>query len=488
MSMKKPFKNRYILIKIMLIVVVVSLLTATGFLVVSCSNTNYDQSALTIEFSKKIATFTMSKDATIKVERQTKYFVKEEVLPKKQKNIGNMVQYVFENDNSKLTFRVEKEGAITKAGYFLEQGKFETKFDKSDLDFIDSNNGKLPNGMQGLENLMLTNVGNNYFKTLAIGEKFDLRLYRNTAIVDNYSNNTAIEPDFEIQVTDNEIVRVEKQKENHFVITGLKQGVTKLKVSYNAIEVLTKDDFNLYKERNKKREVETTFAGGDGFAQKIEVKAANKAFDSEFDTVYFEGESGSLELDIADADFVKCNDKIVNGVNDKFRLTIKEGANFIEIIKDGNRSFMTIYGAKVKVVVSVDNYSVGNKIKIKVQGIYNILPKMSGVYNPTQNYTIGASPTKGSFLEIVFNNTSPIAAVYKSQYCYSNNTEFEFEIKPEYILDSKLQFDLQFYCEWWGGDLGSHRYITENGVNNNLNAECKHAYLGCFEKVTIIKK
>lgn len=485
--MKKTIKNRYILIKIILIAVIINLLMITSFLLVSCASTRYDENALTVEFNEKQAVFTMPKDATINVERQTKYFVKEEVLPKKQKNIGDLTQYIFDNDKSKLTFRVQKEGEIVKAGYFLSEGKFESKFGKNNLSNQNSYNGKLPNGLQGIEDLMLTNVGDNYFKVLELAEKFDLRLYRNTAIVDNYSNNTAIEPDFEIQVADNEIVRVEKQKENHFVITGLKQGVTKLKVSYNAIEVLTKDDFYLYYASNKKREVEITFAVGDGFAQKIEVKAANKAFDSEFDTVYFEGESGSLELDIADADFVKCNDKIVNGVNDKFKLTIKEGANFIEIMKDGNRSFMTIYGAKVKVVVSVDNYSVGNKIKIKVHGIYNILPKMSGVYNPTQNYTIGASPTKGSFLEIVFNNSSPIAAVYKSQYCYSNNTEFEFEIKPEYILDGKLQFDLQFYCEWWGGDLGSHRYITENGVNNNLNAECKHAYLGCFEKVTISK-
>lgn len=488
MSMKKPFKNRYILIKIMLIVVVVSLLTATGFLVVSCSNTNYDQSALTIEFSKKLATFTMSKDATIKVERQTKYFVKEEVLPKKQKDIGNMVQYVFENDNSKLTFRVEKEGAITKAGYFLEQGKFETKFDKSDLDFIDSNNGKLPNGMQGLENLMLTNVGNNYFKTLAIGEKFDLRLYRNTAIVDNYSSNTSIEPDFNIQADNNEIIDYEKQKENHFVITALKQGVTQLKISYNAIEVLNNDKFYLYNASNKKRDVVITFAIGDGFTNDIQVKTDNKIFDSEFDTVYFENESGSLDLDINGADIVKCNGNTIIGVNDKYKLAIMEGANIVEIQKDGKVQYMTIYGAKINIVVNADNLNIGSKINIKVDGIYNILPKISGVYNPTQKHTIGDSPTNGNYLEIVINENVFINAKYKSQYYYSSNTEFEFDLKQEYIVDGQVQFDLRFFCEWWGSDLGSHRQISHSGVDNNLNAKCNNTYLGCFEKVTIIKK
>ena len=130
----------------------------------------------------------MPKDACLRVEKQTKYYVFENVKPKSKKVIGDLIQYVYDNtDSNKKVFRVEKDGSITKAGYFEEQGKFEISLNGKQNVYKRENytNNNLPRGLSGVEDLMLTNIGNNYFKVLDIDEKFALNLYRNNMIIDN---------------------------------------------------------------------------------------------------------------------------------------------------------------------------------------------------------------------------------------------------------------------------------------------------------------
>ena len=128
--MEKSIKNRGVLLKMVLVTMVCVLIVATLIAFVGCANGNYDSNLLTIEFGKKQAKFTMPKDVLIRVEKQTKYYVFENIQPKSKKVIGDLVQYVYDNtDSNKKVFRVEKGGSITKAGYFEEQGKFEISLD-----------------------------------------------------------------------------------------------------------------------------------------------------------------------------------------------------------------------------------------------------------------------------------------------------------------------------------------------------------------------
>ena len=109
--MKKLIKNRGVLLKMVLATMVCVLIVATLIAFVGCTNGNYDNNSLTIEFGKKQTKFTLPKDAFLSVEKQTKYYVFENVKPKSKKVIGDLIQYVYDNtDSNKKVFRVEKDG------------------------------------------------------------------------------------------------------------------------------------------------------------------------------------------------------------------------------------------------------------------------------------------------------------------------------------------------------------------------------------------
>ena len=88
--MKKSIKNRGVLLKMVLATMVCVLIVATLIAFVGCTNGNYDNNSLTIEFSKKHAKFTLPKDACLRVEKQTKYYVFENVKPKSKKVMHNL--------------------------------------------------------------------------------------------------------------------------------------------------------------------------------------------------------------------------------------------------------------------------------------------------------------------------------------------------------------------------------------------------------------
>lgn len=485
--MKKTIKNRDIFERFIILTLVIGFLIAIMIGFVACNKKDYNTSAYTIEFLQKDATFTIPKDAELRVDKKIKNFVFEEVAPKKKKNIGNLVQYVFDNDINQ-TFRIEKQGYITRAGYFGQQGNFEillaTKENVCERNQYEST---LPLGMAGIDDIMLTNVGDDYFKVLQLEEKFDLRLFRNTMIVDNYSSNTEIEPDFEAEIICGDSVSIAQSKENMFEICAQKQGVTKIKFSYQAIEVLNGDNLFCYNASDKRREAVITFAVGEHYTTDIDIKVNGRDFDSEFDTFYFDGECGELQLEVEGGGSVLCNDILVSEQNGTYPIEIAQGANYIEVQQGGKSTFLTIFGAKIAVNVQSDlgRLSVGDKIKINVQGVYTAIPKLSGVYNPTQNHSIGNTPTNGSRLKLVMANGDNVFAEYKSQYYSGANCFIEFEAKPEYIVNGKLTFDINFYYEWWGEELGYHRNITASGVDSNLDAVCHSKILGFYPTITI---
>ncbi len=505
--MKKSIKNRGVLLKMVLATMVYVLIVATLIAFVGCTNGNYDNNSLTIEFDKKQAKFTMPKDVLIRVEKQTKYYVFENVKPKSKKVIGDLVQFVYDNtDSNKKVFRVEKDGSITKAGYFEEQGKFEISLNGKQNVYKRENyiTNNLPRGLSGVEDLMLTNIGNNYFKVLDIDEKFALNLYRNNMIIDSATGNVQIEPKFEVEVMQGDSVRIERTRENKFDVVGVKSGVTQVKIKYQAIDVLSGGKWFCYNASNENREVIANFAVGEDFVEDVDInivsdlyEGKNKAFDSEFDTIYYTGEKGNIKAQINGASSVLCQGKAATKISENvFDVLIKSGANVFEIVKGDKRQFVTIYGAKISIdiqnengVINADNkIQVGDNIKIKVNGIYNTLPKMSGVYNPTQQYLSSATPTYGCKLQVVFGNGEEktiIDAKYISQYYYKENSEIEFEMKAEYLQNGKFVFDLKFYTEWWGDTLGAHRDINDGGVQTNMDAKLYKEYIGFFEQISI---
>ena len=88
--MQKTVKNRSVFIKLILYLLVVALLTTTIVCIVACSKKSYDDNYIVIEFSNKYAVFTIPKDASIKVQKQNKYYVFEHVREMKKKEFDNL--------------------------------------------------------------------------------------------------------------------------------------------------------------------------------------------------------------------------------------------------------------------------------------------------------------------------------------------------------------------------------------------------------------
>ncbi|MDE6967353.1 MAG: hypothetical protein K2P12_01730 [Clostridia bacterium] len=488
--MKEIYYRKRVVTKLVLVFMAMLIGITIMTTLVGCGNNHYDQDSYTIEFSEKEAVFTIPKDAELFVYKQTKNFVKQNIDPIREKRIGGLLQYVFDNkDYSIMTYKIVRVNNIDRAGFFQQSGNFTIKANlKQDKYTIKEYSGKLPNGLAGIEDCMLTNVGNNYFKILKAGETFDLRLWRNSMIVNDFTSNIQIEPTFDYEIinknAENNIL-IERSGDSNFTITGI-NGVTQVKFTYQAIQVLNNDSWFLYNACDRNREVVITFATGDSYTNDITSQINGKEFDSEFDSIYFTGDSGMASL-YTDADNVKCNGEEVTSNANNYTLTINIGSNIVELIKNGKSKFFTIYGAKIDIIIekSAENIKAGDKITIKINGVYTALPKVSGVYNPAQKYPMGNPPTNGSSLLLIEDNGEEIKAEYVSQYYIGANNTFEIIVKDEYLTNGKLNFKIKYYAEWWGGEAGFHRLITKNGVDTNLNADLHNSYFGYFENIEI---
>ena len=480
--MEKPIKNRGVFVKLLWLSIVFCVVIST-ILLASCANEKYDTNHYFIEYNKKQATFVLPSSAKLSVQKQTKYYVYEEVTADNTKKSKDFVKYTFDNsiDTSKYIFRIEQDNVITKAGYFQKEGKFKIAIG------TEGDNDSVQTEIVETANLMLGNVGNNYFKILQIGESFDLTTFRNSSILNSLVGNVQIEPTFVCSIVKGDSINIDRVKENIFTIKAVKTGVTQVKLTYGQIDVLTNSILKKYSACGDNMQIVITFAVGDSFTTDIQVTADNREFDSEFDIVYFEGDSGEFEINALNASKVNCNGSEITGKNNKFVLPINQGSNIVEIISGGKSKFMTIYGAKIELDV-IGECVVGGEITIKVKGILNVLPKLSGIYNPTQKFANSPTPSNGSNLYAIVQNMSDdkiLVADNVSQYDFSKNTNIKFVIKKEYLINNRLKLNLKFKAEWWGLALGVHREIGASGSQTNIDAEKYSADIGFFPSLEI---
>lgn len=464
--MTKPFKNRGYILKILIICLGVMLAAMAA----GCAKHTPIAGTCSIEFLGGSTMFCLPKDAELHVQRMTNTAEYEDVQADSVQQNDSCVHYVFSHDDSRRQniFRIEKAGVVTKAGFFEDSGKLEFALDDGRSVWHRENS-------YAESDLMISNVGDNYYKVLDVGQKFELKLARNTAI-----SGGVIQPNFELQILQGDSVTIGADGDNNFDVTAAGEGVTFARAKYQAIDILKGGKWLHYNASDPAREAVFAFGVGDNYDVFADVDFGGGALDSEFDTIYFEDDDEKFEALISNGDSVKCNGEEVAYSNGKATLLLQNGVNVLEICRGYKRQYATIYAAKIAIDAAFSN----GQLTIGVRGLQNTLPKVSGVYNPSQNHMTGETPSEGSRVQIIDPSGNVRLANYVSQYDYRRNNEVTIAIESEWLQEKALKLEIQFMAQWWGDSLGAHRAF-ERCDKPNLNAELHSRNIGVFKALII---
>lgn len=437
-------------------------------------------------------------EAEAKVFYQNKNFNTSEVLPlEKQIEADGTITYYFHvaSSNISYSFRVSKEGKITKAGYVKGDSK---KIDWDDDDFdpdaqIDYDKTTLFGSRA--DDSLLMNVNSQSNIILKNNETYRLRLYRIWQIINNDTQNIMIEPDFKYKIISGDnIININpvttgngNAKNNWLDITATGDGVAILEVEYDAIDIVSGNvsGFNALEEftfgasdktRNGLIVIQTANVANDvdfGIKNNKDI-----AWDYEFDTLYFTKDFSTIEF----------NPKVTNGSiskveysndkgltwneceieNDSYKAKIIDGNNIIKITKDDDTAaYQVLRGNKINIKIENktnfgENLKSGDEARIILEGIHFPVGKMSGLYNP--GYREGH--------KLVYTYEENIIKINKIyQYNFPTNAYIDFTI-PENAESGDLFLLTDGYIEFnnYGSAVGEHRKIKDSGTSTNMSA------------------
>ena len=443
---------------------------------------------------------------------------------------------IIENDNGTTTYqfiadtkangasyiyRVSMEGKITKAGWL--------KWGEQNLVVNYTDNDKAPSyrlddySMTGEENSSLTedsvllNGNSRNHINLTVGQSKTLKAYRAWEIIPISYNNYIITPDFTYTVlVGNDVVSLAEKNSSSagegdwMTLTALKEGTAIIEVTYDAIEVSGGSFDGVYGASDPNRtgllivqvgendDASVKF-GIDSFASIGTSGSENitynpnkkKDWDSEFDTLYFLGNSGNLTLmPTASSEITEVSvshDKGATWINlagedGVYNAEIIQGNNIIKVKTANGTAYQVVRGDKVTVKFaevegkSNDNGIVeaGETIRVYLNGLHNPIPKMAGNYNPGYagnyegynslhlNYTCNEVPIYGNGAQYNFITTANCIEVVMPD-----------DGKDVTLCDGYIGLGVIGLTEFVnGGD--SHRNIPDNGCTTRGSSTTYH--------------
>lgn len=335
---------------------------------------------------------------------------------------GTKTYYFEPNQDIYLSYRVSRTGYITKAGY-VQAGDTVSAVYTSDDRYTESVNSTVAPYM---ENGLLLNANGQNCLQLAVGETYCLRAYRTWQIVDGISSNIIIEPDFHYNiVSGNDVVSVTpistgNASGNWMNIAALKAGTAILEISYDAIDISGGSYPGIYGATDTTRTGLLVIQVGDGSNPYVDFKIDSyssnaityslenaQPWDSEFDTLYFEGESGTLTLSpvvttgsgITVSKVEISNDKGTTWTelyasDDKYTADIVAGNNMLRVTKSDSTTpsaYQVVRGEQVSIKVTNQthpgqNLETGDIARVVLNGLHLPVMKMAGFYNPAMDY------------------------------------------------------------------------------------------------------
>ena len=461
-------------------------------------------------------TFNVPTGATMQVFKQLRNYqiIKVSPVSDTPTTSGGIDTYTYRlpqsSSDKTYTYRVSDiaNGKVTKAGYLDLSSAFNksVSFDTSsptekslNADGSSKYNSSTTLGSRAEDSVLLnvkkdsnTHFSHN-FRSLAAGETFKLRAYRGAwQIINSDVGNIMIEPDFHFTVVKGaDLITVDQDPNNdghqswcNVTANSGASGLAIVKVTYDAIDV----DGMSY-SNNTSQKFYATAEGREGYAifnvggteiDGLMINAATSGtrdagvdWDSEIDTFYYLGNSGTLKINPTAPDDTVTEVAYTHSATGSFTTVTKNG-NYYEIPISGNFNlirikagtkveYVPIRASKIKILVddqeltSSTTVAVNQNHTIKLSGIYIPVPKFSGIYNPMMNkvnYTVGNSTVSGNNLQYNFITQNKITWKPTSTGTYNFTNGYH-----------SMRMFCNITAKW-----GHHRLLTDTGVGANFSA------------------
>ena len=320
------------------------------------------------------------------------------------------------------------DGKITKVGY-MTWGKQSvtvayTDADKSDTYRLDNYSGTGYANSDMTEDSVLLNINSRNNLSLSVGETKTLKAYRAWEIIKISYQNYILTPDFTYTVLSGEDVVSLTEKDSPstadgdwMTLTALKPGVAIIEVTYGAMEVTGSSYDGIYGASDPARTgimvvqvggndssvdfgIDCFASAGKSYSDHIAYNSgAKRAWDAEFDTLYFTGSSGELKLSpnaaSAITEVAVSHDKggswtVLDGENGSYTAQIVSGNNIIRVTTASGTAYQVVRGDRISVSLKEvegksDNDGIveaGETVRVSLVGLHMPIPKMAGNYNP----------------------------------------------------------------------------------------------------------
>lgn len=454
-----------------------------------------------------------------------KYYMATEVDAKIEKDNGDGTTTYSFAGNTKASgvcfiYQVSMPGKITKAGY-LAWGQQNltvtyTDGDKADTWRLDDYSGTGEANSSITEDSVLLNVNSRNNLVMSSGQSKLLKAYRAWEIIPVSYNNWIITPEFTYTILSGDgVVSLENADSNSAgegdwkKLKAIGEGTAVVEVTYKAIEVTGGNYDGSYGASDPARTglvvVQVgghddsvnfgidcyTSRGTKGSSNISYNPNAKRAWDAEFDTLYFTGTSGQLKLSPTAGspitEVAVSNDKgaswdLLTGEEGVYTATIKSGNNILRVTTTAGAAYQVVRGDQITVEtseVSGDKdglYEAGETVRVTLKGLHMPIPKMAGNYNPAfggnnegysyahLNYTFEGNDVYGPGTQYNFIT----AANYIDVTIPENPTRGTLSLTDGYIglgVIGLTEFDN-------GGD--SHRNIPDAGCGTRGNLSTWH--------------
>ena len=419
-------------------------------------------------------------------------------------NADGTSTYYFAADGS-LSYRVSMDGRITKAGYLTRNSEtvLYTEEDALPTDRVNYATAGTDASTVADDSLLL-NINQKNHLSLSVGQTKTLKAYRAWEIVNNATMNNIIQPDFNYNIISGEDVvsltpyenqPMTNSSGNWRTLTAIGEGTAVIEVTYDSIMIDGSSYSGFYGATDPARTGLFVVTVGEGVpdvdfgiecktgAGSVVYNEANaKPWDSEFDTLYFFGESGEIKFsptvenanitEVAISSDKGANYTVLEETDGIYTAPVMSGNNIIRVTTDNGAAYQIVRGDKIELSVknltNPDNpVAAGDKISLKLVGLHTPIPKISGTFNP--GYSGNTDGDSKAHIRYSFGEETIIST--GKQYDFAlNGTTMEFTVpsdceETEFTLADGYIAVGVIGVAGFSDDTNTHRNIPDGGGN-----------------------